>query len=439
MDRKMNADIEKLTQMMTHLTHQERGESNLTYHCPLTEKFLAEAEKSGRRWFSFGFDEWLRAGQWWMMSSQGRLRSISPDNSLIPIQPYADLLKASAILLDILPRHPSIRLWDPTKEYLQFRMLAEMLRRELEMIDSRALQRPEINDVCQADLGIWADIVQTVQLRPDLRTTGPATWESGNEETIFQGFGSFVYDPEVKPESCLILILVSKTGIDQARIVAQNQRGAELASLRVNFDLFRPEWSGEAAVSCLSNYYDCLKPLGDGIASINISRYKFSFSAVEDFEEFSRVLRGIIFCQNVDRSRKDHNFLHGIILMFELVYGNRLMIKREVESCHNRPCLEYEVQKDTFLDFVKASAADFLDNSAPSDAAYSTFSTSAASNDSFAAEGSDTISATLDHDQAIFFWAYDLLALLATLQLPLTHFKFVYPQAQHHCELTPYC
>jgi hypothetical protein len=65
----MSADIEKLMEMMTQLTHQTPVDAALTYQSPLTENFIAEAEKGGRRWFSFGFDEWLRAGQWWLMVS----------------------------------------------------------------------------------------------------------------------------------------------------------------------------------------------------------------------------------------------------------------------------------------------------------------------------------------------------------------------------------
>ncbi|KAE9379962.1 hypothetical protein N431DRAFT_289254, partial [Stipitochalara longipes BDJ] len=104
MDQKMTADIQKLTKMMVQLTHQHPEDTPLNYQSPLTEKFLAEAEKGGRRWFSFGFDEWLRAGQWWLMSAQGRLYSGA--EGVISLQPYANLLKASSILLDILPRHP---------------------------------------------------------------------------------------------------------------------------------------------------------------------------------------------------------------------------------------------------------------------------------------------------------------------------------------------
>ncbi|KAH8757835.1 hypothetical protein F5882DRAFT_444404 [Hyaloscypha sp. PMI_1271] len=166
-DQKMNADITKLTKMMAQLTHEAPDDSGLSYKSLLTSTFLVQAENGGRRWFSYGFDEWLRAGQWWLMSSQGRLDPEIPTDLVIPIQPYADLLKASSILLDILPRHPSIRLWDPTKEYLQFQLLADMLQDELKSIETRGLRTPDLQSLQEADLRIWTETVTTVQLRPE--------------------------------------------------------------------------------------------------------------------------------------------------------------------------------------------------------------------------------------------------------------------------------
>jgi len=163
----MNADITKLTKMMAQLTHEAPDDSGLSYKSLLTSTFLVQAENGGRRWFSYGFDEWLRAGQWWLMSSQGRLDPEIPTDLVIPIQPYADLLKASSILLDILPRHPSIRLWDPTKEYLQFQLLADMLQDELKSIETRGLRTPDLQSLQEADLRIWTETVTTVQLRPE--------------------------------------------------------------------------------------------------------------------------------------------------------------------------------------------------------------------------------------------------------------------------------
>jgi hypothetical protein len=296
----MNADITKLTKMMAQLTHEAPDDSGLSYKSPLTSTFLAQAENGGRRWFSYGFDEWLRAGQWWLMSSQGRLDPEIPTDLVIPIQPYADLLKASSILLDILPRHPSIRLWDPTKEYLQFQLLADMLRDELRSIETRGLRTPDLQSLQEADLRIWTETVTTVQLRPEAHS-GRTSWEDANEEILWQGFGTFVYDRDFKPEACMILVLASKN-IDKTRIVVQNQRGFELTSLRIDFNLlfakplpgdlgFRSD--GSSVYSEFENLYfpDCRKPLGDGLKTIGLGEIEISLFSKRDLGELSCTLR----------------------------------------------------------------------------------------------------------------------------------------------------
>jgi hypothetical protein len=45
---------------------------------------------------------------------------------MVSLQAYADLLKASWILIDIISKHPQIKFWSPTSEYLQVQLLAEV-------------------------------------------------------------------------------------------------------------------------------------------------------------------------------------------------------------------------------------------------------------------------------------------------------------------------
>lgn len=374
MDRKMNADITNLTKMVAQLTHQNPDDSTLTYKSPMTERFLAVAEKGGRRWFSYGFDEWLRAGQWWLISSQGRLEPETSDNWIIPVQPYTNLLKASSIILDILPRHPSIRLWDPTKEYMQYQLLANVLREELETIEGRGLQKPALEALQGADLRIWMEAVNTIQLIPE---TNSQFWQNADEETLWQGFGTFKYDPEVKSEDCMILVLVGKK-IEKARIVAQNQRGAELTSLRVDFDLLcvqnllaeetRPMHGVENWGKQVSSFYEfyspnCRKPLGDGLQTIRLGHVEFSLSSIRDLAEFSCVLRGIIFCQNIKGIRKDHALLHAMILLFLIVSGDVKSVKACAKVLCKRRCLEsYDEYESSILQVAKIVAEEFVCN-----------------------------------------------------------------------------
>jgi len=45
---------------------------------------------------------------------------------MVPTQAYADLLKASWILIDIISKHPQQRFWSPTSEFLQVQLLVEV-------------------------------------------------------------------------------------------------------------------------------------------------------------------------------------------------------------------------------------------------------------------------------------------------------------------------
>ena len=421
MDRKMSADIEKLTKMMIQVTHQSPDDSALTYQSPLTEKFIAEAEIGGRRWFSFGFDEWLQAGQWWLMACQGRLYSGIGENGMIGAQPYANLLKASSILLDILPRHPSIRLWDPTKEYLQFQLLAGMLRRELEAIKSRDLQTPDLELVQQFDLRIWTDAVRTVHLEPARAVSGPASWDAATEETLFQGFGTFTYDRQVKPEECLILILVSKKDITEARVVAQNQRGAELVSLRINFELLigrtLPGESDPDAdelgswPSIQFEYADCLTPLGNGVDTIRLGQTEFAMSS-EDFTELSTTLRGIIFCQGVKGVAKSHALLHGVTLLFAFVQHDRPLLESTLNSCQARSCLEYaEADASSVLHLARSIASKHLKETSPP----CSTSPSLFSQDMKLRPELTQGNMEVQEVQCIYYWFFDLCLALTSL------------------------
>lgn len=422
MDRKMSADIEKLAKMMIQLTHQSPGDSALTYQSPLTEKFIAEAEIGGRRWFSFGFDEWLQAGQWWLMACQGRLYTAVGENGMIGAQPYANLLKASSILLDILQRHPSIRLWDPTKEYLQFQLLADMLRRELETIKSRDLQTPDLDLVQQFDLRIWTDTVRTVHLEPARAVSGPASWDAATEETLFQGFGTFTYDRQVKPEECLILVLVSKKDITEARVVAQNQRGAELVSLRIAFELLIGRTlPGEIDPDAdeLGNwpsiqfeYANCLTPLGNGVDTIRLGQTEFTMSSSEDFAELSTTLRGIIFCQGVEGVAKSHALLHGINLLFAFVQHDRRLLESTLNSCQVRSCLEYaEADASSVLHLARSIASKHLkDTSPPCSTSPSLFSQDTKLCPELAQGNMEA-----QEVQCIYYWFFDLCLTLTSL------------------------
>jgi hypothetical protein len=436
MDQKMNADITKLTEMMAQLFHEAPDDSNLSYKSPLTLDFLAQAENGGRRWFSYGFDEWLRAGEWWLMSSQGHLDPEIPSDLIIPIQPYADLLKASSILLDILPRHPSIRLWDPTKEYLQFQLLADMLRDELKTIETRGLKTPDLQSLQEADLRIWTETVTTVQLRP--KAYGHRTsWKDANEEILWQGFGTFAYDRDFKPEACMILVLVSQN-IDKARVVVRNQRGFELTSLRIDFNLLfakllpgdsgsRPNSTSE--YSEFENFYfpNYQKPLGDGLKTIGLGQIEISLFSKRDLGELSCTLRGIVFCQHIEGVQKDHALLHGVILLFIQAYGDVVLGRKSLALHQKRRCLEFYKDEDSSILHVAETAAQefsqhtetFVLNHPPRFNDFKRRKLSPSWDHPKASE----VPEAFGKSQTMFDWAYGILVGPALLGLSLRAFK----------------
>jgi hypothetical protein len=56
----------------------------------------------------------------------------SPDSKVLLAQAFADLLKASFILIDIFPQYLQQRFW--TSEYFEVEILAESLKGELATI-----------------------------------------------------------------------------------------------------------------------------------------------------------------------------------------------------------------------------------------------------------------------------------------------------------------
>ncbi|CZR56337.1 uncharacterized protein PAC_06225 [Phialocephala subalpina] len=424
MDHKIIKDIERLNGMMALLTHQPSDASALSFQCPLTELFVIEVEREGRRWFSYGFDEWVRAGRWWLMSSQNRL-SKAQTGATIAIQLYADLLKASSILLDILPRHPSIRLWDPTKEYVVFQHLAGMLRSQLHSIEARGIALPNMEAVRQADLRIWTEPGQTMQLWPNVATVGSVYWDAHTEESLIQTFGTFTYNHEVHPEECMIVVLVSKKNISQARIVVQNQEGSELTNSRIDFDIIKGRGLPGGNENDKLNSWpylkpetaDCLKSLGNGIDRIRLGTIELSLST-EDLDELSAVIRGILFCQTIEGVPGDHSFLHGMILLFTIMSCSKETVRSILASCDNRRCLEFISAPSEILLLAQSSATLFLCEDRSDQLMASSLFANASVLYPELSNASD-----LEKLQCIYYWTYDICATLAIIEQPLGCFR----------------
>ena len=195
----------------------------------LSQAFMKEAEKT-RPWTATSFDDWLAAGRWWLLKAQTQLYAES-SSLTIPPQAYADLLKASFILVDIFPNHPLRRFW--ISEYFQVELLAEELKRELARSESLRLRKPATNTVENADLRIWADNPPEIDLTPapyvESCSRGPGSWQTQDEQILWRGFASLTRPDRDDFEECVVLVLKPKD-LECSRIVCQNQKGSSVFS-----------------------------------------------------------------------------------------------------------------------------------------------------------------------------------------------------------------
>jgi len=58
----------------------------------LSSSLMKEAKKK-RLWMAIGFNEWIHAESWWLRKAQSQ-NIIAEPHSTIPVQGFADLIKA---------------------------------------------------------------------------------------------------------------------------------------------------------------------------------------------------------------------------------------------------------------------------------------------------------------------------------------------------------
>ncbi|KAI9734525.1 MAG: hypothetical protein M1834_002125 [Cirrosporium novae-zelandiae] len=158
----------------------------------LSKVFMEDAERV-HSWVAIGFDEWIRAGNWWLLKSQTYLYSDPGADQTTPIQAYTDLLKASWILIDIVSKHPQLQFWSTTGENLKIELLAQGLKEEFDRIRRTGLKKPGLRLFEKADLRIWLDFSLPVALTPngENKTSfgGANSWETSGEnlKILFRG------------------------------------------------------------------------------------------------------------------------------------------------------------------------------------------------------------------------------------------------------------
>ena len=326
------------------------GVADANYQLLLSQAFMKEAQVS-RLWSAIGFDEWIQAARWWLLKAQFTL--YLPDSEVLPAQAFADLLKASFILIDIFPQHPQRRFW--TSEYFDVEILAELLKSELATIRRLGYQKPDLGIVESTDLRIWSLTKPAMRpkLKPESSYEGVA-WHNATEELVWKCFRSFATEAENwRTEDCIIMILIGKD-TSNPRIVPQNQMGIDLFSFPVSFASIKPDYSHSQSVphhrspfthpqSQIETYqptYSGFLASEEGFLpnpksplSVVFSTNRLTLSNSRVMNEFTAILSALAAYRRLKGVLKTIESLRGFILLFIIASEDKYTIVKHFNIC----------------------------------------------------------------------------------------------------------
>ena len=154
--------------------------------------------------------------------SQMELYSISEPKKNVFLGAYANLIKASWILIDIITCHPQVP-FIPADTHSDIQQLSTELKNEFSRLLALDSIVPDLTDLEVQDLRIWEMQAREPSLRPHKHSRQHDEWTvDGGEQVLFQRFA--LYELHALPESlpCVLLFLVHTDG-RSCRLVAQNQ------------------------------------------------------------------------------------------------------------------------------------------------------------------------------------------------------------------------
>ena len=182
-------------------------------------------------WSTIGVSQWIETGRWWLLRSQLELYSITLQAQPVPVSAYANLIKASWILVDIIACHPQVSFLSSSTRAEVASMSSE-IKREFERITSLELTVPDLKDISNEDLQIWeGNQAKTPSFRPrstpahiDYALDG-AWGEEGGEKALFLKAATCELRAIAEPTRCIVYFLVEQDA-RSARVVAKNQTGS---------------------------------------------------------------------------------------------------------------------------------------------------------------------------------------------------------------------
>ena len=195
----------------------------------LSAAFMRSAEVT-QPWSTIGVDQWIESGRWWLLRSQMELYAVSEPKKKVPLAAYANLIKASWILVDIIACHPQVP-FIAASTHSEVQLLSAELKNEfsrLAMLDSII---PDLSELEGQDLCIWEIQARGPLLRPHKDSRKLDEWTvDGGEQVLFQRFALCELHALTESLPCIFLFLVHGDG-RSGRLVAQNQNGSVIMAV----------------------------------------------------------------------------------------------------------------------------------------------------------------------------------------------------------------
>lgn len=195
----------------------------------LSAAFMRNAEVT-QPWSTIGVDQWIESGRWWLLRSQMELYTISEPKKKIPLAAYANLIKASWILVDIIACHPQVP-FIAASTHSEVQLLSAELMNEFSRLSVLDSIVPDLTELEGQDLRMWEIQARGLLLRPHKDSQKLDEWTvDGGEQVLFHKFALCELQALTESLPCILLFLVHGDG-RSARLVAQNQNGSVIMAV----------------------------------------------------------------------------------------------------------------------------------------------------------------------------------------------------------------
>lgn len=153
------------------------------------------------------------------------LHTATTPKEKIALAAYANLIKSSWILVDIIACHPQFQFITASTSS-EVQSLSTELKAEFRRLSTMERILPDLGALEGQDLRIWELSTKTPLLRLHKDTRSPDAWKvASGEEVLFQRFAVCETGLLTDSLACMVLFLV-QADARAARLVAQHQDGS---------------------------------------------------------------------------------------------------------------------------------------------------------------------------------------------------------------------